>query len=300
MGKFKLILLALGVSLVSCENLYDWDPGVSHTPKLTVFAHLRPGAEPVALVGRTFPAGSPVASPWLEGAVVTLYANGLLVDTLHPTMTSIFDVPYYLQTFVEQDSLILYRLPNHALTEGETYTLRVTHPGFEDIHSTAHLPLSVAPDSVWYTSNQDISKIFVRVKDIPGKNFYALEISQEGYPLYFRSSSPGLPTASNSVLQPGSGTYDGSFAPFSDALFQHGEILMELETYSPLTEFRTNVVLYHLEEAYFRYEYENQRAQLNFDLEGNPFGNPKPTSTNITNGYGILAAASLDTLRLTP
>lgn len=301
MGKLTTTLLALSLVLTSCENLYDWDPGVQHTPQLTVFAHLRPGEDPMAMVGRTFAAQEPVSTPWLSNAVVCLYANGELVDTLHPIKLWIFDLPYYFNNFSEADSVLLYRLPGYTVQEGGNYSLRVGHPGFESVYANVHIPQAVQPDTAWVLpTNEGGSEVFVQISDAPGMSYYALEIQQEGFPQYFRSKSPGLPTAANSILQSSSNVYEGQFAPFSDALFKDGNIVMRLETYQPVSTFPTKVVLYTLDEWYFKYEYETQKSLLNVSLEGNPFGNPKPTITNLTNGFGIVAGTAMDSIPISP
>jgi hypothetical protein len=196
---------------------------------------------------------------------------------------------------------------------GESYEIRVTAPGYDEVHATDIVPQAteiMALDTAMVTS-EGMLYMECRLKftdDGSQANFYKVDITGQWWeyeydhfgnvidsfmyvePLYFEA---------NDVILGGDGLFSGLSAIFSDDLFQGKVITAPLLvsgyyfTGSPDQNMRLIISLSSVSESYYLYSTTLSRS---WDASGDPFAQPVQVYNNIEGGYGIFAGFSRDTV----
>ena len=218
-----------------------------------------------------------------------------------------------------------YMFEGSALQAGETYSLRVTAPGFETVRATDTVPGPVPASVRFYLphassgsesgTGRDFS-IELEIQDPPGEeNYYQVSLfrvyagredgdeARDLIPAYrleedFSTKDPSI-LADNSV--DGSpfeeGAFEGKAPYFRDTLFDGGtheiELSSDFDGDPDFSEIRLQVL--HISEAYYEYL---KTSRLHHDTLDNPFAEPLNVYSNVENGYGIFAGYSSRTFEL--
>ena len=293
--KNLLVGLPLLFALSACEQVIEPDLP-EHTPRLVLQAFCTPDSTWVAFVGRS--AGIleslPGRARLVADAEVELLAGDRVIDELE---------------FFQRERVYVWE--KGALQAGESYSLRVSAPGFATIEATDAIPRPVPTAIVSYRTNTsarsesrirgDLS-IKLEIQDPPGEtNYYQLRMffffSSERYEGSFSTKDPSI-MADNGVdfLFEGEGSFSGSAPFFKDTLFDGQTHAIELSgNYNAPEHTRFYVQVLYASETYYEYL---RSARLHESTQGNPFAEPVSVYSNVENGYGIFAGYSSQTFEL--
>ena len=225
----------------------------------------------------------------ITNAVVEIKEGDVLVETLQHTAYGVFT------------SQQAKPIP------GRIYSLHVSASGYSAVSSTIVIPETVSPPQVTIdeaTSENDgpYLNVAVTIDDAPQKrNYYAMDVvliqkyeengvqRQMQYPHFFETSDVIL--LGFSELDGEVETYNVRY--FQDDLFDGTSETINIRVQDPGFYFLEQedsyaVVLrfYETDESYFRFF---KTAELQWENEDNPFGEPVRIFSNMSNGFGIFA-----------
>lgn len=301
MKKFLLFLLCAW-SLAACEKsikvTLPADPA-----KLVMNAVVRVGDPIVISLSRSrsiketnqqIPAG-------IAGALVVLYVDGQVADTLHALTSS--DTSTYATRIIAQP--------------GKTYRLYAAAKGYESIEATATAPTNVPitswdfkPNARQSTYGGSDDALNIGFTDPGGsRDFYVMLIAEAydaGTEMDFYSyascaytSDPSVETAASSDPLSSDECISSNSIFLRDVLFNGAD--KKLGLYLPAGSLNpqidtagnkqyANIYLYHVSEEFYKYLKSYRASQ---DANGNPFSEPINVSTNVQGGYGIFAIVNL-------
>ena len=305
--KAALRLLPFLAALPACEQVIEPDLP-EHRPRLVLHAFFTNDGVWSAHVGRSFPILELQLTaderPAVADAAVALLAGDRAVGELE------FD-----------DAAQEYVFGDSALQAGETYSLRVSAPGFETVRATDAVPMPV-PTSVLsyralpssrYGSGGWVEFSFeLEIEDPPGEaNYYQVSLyrvftGRGASRLYLSTNDPSILADNNVDGSPlEEGKFEGYAPYFRDTLFDGRTHEIELSTdfdsgmpRSRVSESEPDLSGIHLQvlyisEAYYQYL---KSARLHDYTLDNPFAEPLNVYGNVENGYGIFAGYSSRTL----
>lgn len=296
--KTALLSLPLLLALSACEQIIEPDLP-EHTPRLVLQAFFTPDSTWVAFVGRS--AGILESQPERERAVaeatVELLVGDRVIDELE---------------FFQEERVYVWE--KGALQAGESYSLRVSAPGFATIQATDAIPRPVPTAIASYrinTSSRSESRISgdfsikLEIQDPPGEtNYYQLRFFRSGYRLgdeesfftveeSFSTQDPSI-SADNDVDDLIEGLITAPF--FKDTLFDGQTHAIELSgDYDTREHMRFHIQVLYVSKTYYEYL---KSARLHQSTQDNPFAEPVGVYSNVENGYGIFAGYSSQTFEL--
>ncbi|MEM1095548.1 MAG: DUF4249 domain-containing protein [Bacteroidota bacterium] len=278
-----VLFAAVAVVVTGCELVVDVDvPTLPAT--LTVNSFPEAGASWEAHLAAAVPVVSTqqVQESVISDGTVEVFHNGARIAELA-----------YTPADTDPNFLLSppYRSQGPRVVAGETYTLRASAPGYSAVEATTTIPTPVALDTLRsrLTPSSDGFSQRLRadltITDAPNADTY--------YFLAFRSISGG-PTFNdffeliNAPFRTVSAFEDNSVNGlfFSDATFRNQTVEFSIEASVNIGSI-SEIVLYTVEEAYFRYHTALRDQQ---DTQENPFAEPAPVYSNVQNGLGIVAS----------
>ncbi|MEM7657018.1 MAG: DUF4249 domain-containing protein [Bacteroidota bacterium] len=303
-----LCFFCLGVILGGCIRPVELD--LPELPRKVVLQGILSPDKPITvyLAYHQAISDSARAFPWITNALVQVYENGQVKDTLVH-----FDSGTYVTSTFPR--------------EGRTYRIEVEVPGEPIVAAETRLPFSIPLDSATYQFSTRTNSEGVPLMDYSG---YFSDPGQEanGYQIFFfrqvreqgvwTEFFPGLNNADvidPAILAEETGIFPHRFGSsgflFSDATFNGEEYEVQLSfptdqdpmTYVPSNQ-RNWLGLHHLDPHYFRYQkslklhLRNQASNAvfgpgDFDfIELIQIGQPTELYSNVENGLGILASFS--------
>ncbi len=277
------VLLLLVLSLSGCIKTVEIDfPAPDIRPVVNCL--FSPDTTFNLLLSRSASIFDSLPSPQLEkGALVQLFENGVLVDTMY------FDGDKFSSHIIPQ--------------QGRTYHLAINHPNFGNIFAENEIPkapvfeVSMPHDSAYIDEDGEfVSQVVVSIKDEPNvKNYYQLELKARtidpntGDTIFFyteRDSSD--PVFENEGLNR---LYTYKYV-FSDELFDG-------QTYPLTLDYKANsfgnsyfslvVILRAISEDYYLYGRSLSIHQYGQDDDIWESGVPASLRSNIEGGYGVFA-----------
>lgn len=200
-----------------------------------------------------------------------------------------------------------YQLESFVPSANSSYTIRVTHPNFNEVSATSYVPKIVSINAIDTLRKGDKMSYEIKFLDDPSvTNYYAITLTKLSYYLddltgdtifyaeeYF--------TTPEIYVQNGSSDIDGSkwgnIFLFSDASFngqscsftaQHDKAVWE-DTVIAIVSLRS------ISEDYYKYSLTIDKY---LQTQGSPFAQPVQVHSNVENGFGIFGAYSVysDTL----
>lgn len=275
----------------------------AHTPRLVVHAYVQTDSLFRVALGKTFAADVllPEGDTYVTGAVLQLYENGSLKETL--AYDAVAKRYYSIST---------------RAAAGKTYRLVVSAPGFETAEATSIAPFLVSTQSAIIRRNVRTDENGNPLNDIIFKfadpasttDYYLAEVnrpvtSNSGFCVY--SYDPVIEKY-QATLNPFSATncISNKEVLFSDRSFngQVKEITISAdktyteETVNAITgdTLRPYLKRYCITADYFRFV--KNIIALN-EVNNDPFARPVANFTNVKNGYGLFTvySAVTDTLR---
>jgi Domain of unknown function (DUF4249) len=176
------------------------------------------------------------------------------------------------------------------LKQGDELSILASHPSYGKASSTFRfLPETEILSAVFYEdggldqSGDERSKVSVKLKDNPGKNYYAVQIiapyfNDQMQPTFVSSLDP-------SVFK----SHEQYTVLLTDDGFDGKEKILDFQIYRiPKDDANGNIKLvwYGISEDYYKFSRSLNAHQNTAD---NPFGTPVPVTTNINGGTGIFA-----------
>lgn len=301
--KTALLSLPLLLALSACEQIIEPDLP-EHTPRLVLQAFFTPDSTWVAFVGRS--AGILESQPERERAVaeatVELLVGDRVIDELE---------------FFQEERLYVWE--KGALQAGESYSLRVSAPGFATIQATDAIPRLVPTAIASYRINTSADSesrisgdfsIKLEIQDPPGEtNYYQIRFFRSGHRLgrdeepfeeSFYTVEESFSTQDPSIIADNDVDdfiEELSTAPFfKDTLFDGQTHVIELSgDYDAPEHSRFYIQVLYVSETYYEYL---KSARLHNSTQDNPFAEPVSVYSNVENGYGIFAGYSSQTFEL--
>ena len=280
--------MSLLCALSACEQIIEPDLP-EHTPRLVLQAFFTPDSTWVAFVGRS--AGILESLPSRERSVaeatVELLAGDRVIDELK---------------FFQRERVYVWE--KAPLQAEESYSLRVSAPGFATIQATDAIPRPVPIAIASYHVNTSVRSestikgdlsIKLEIQDPPGEtNYYQIHL----FALFSSRREEGsFWTKDPSIIADNNETAFFGTAPFfTDALFDGQTHEIELSSNYNVTE-HTRLFLQVLDISETYYEYLKS-AKLHEFTQDNPFAEPVSVYSNVENGYGIFAGYNSQTFEL--
>lgn len=292
-----ILLAATTLAFCACEKEVIIDVP-AQSPKLVIEANTPLGQRFTAYVTRSVDVLAPINSTPFTGALVTLYQNNVLRDTLVYSSTN-----------------RMYTAKNNTTPVlGNTYTIKAAATGLASVEASCKAPVPVPILAVNYRPKfrtdalgEELDEIKFSFQDPVGTvDYYLVRIHVPSYAVsdtvaYFglycmRTVDPDVESGLNDVGNSYDKCIDLDFV-MKDVRFDGRikEVTLQVSN-SDMRSYRhptTNVLykpvieLQAITADYYRYF----KSQKNYErAQGNPFAEPTSVYTNITQGYGIFAA----------
>lgn len=195
---------------------------------------------------------------------------------------------------------------------GKKYNVKVTAAGYDAAEGETTIP-HVVPiiDVKWDSTSVDTTRDFpfytnleftVSFKDPPGENFYQVQLVQYSIGTYYvgenneemrRDTVPR--TASLKLYDAGIATEDERISRFADHTFEgktySARFATQLQNPPGMPIQRIELRLANISKELFQYE---ETKELSNDVMGDPFAQPVPVYSNLSNSVGIFAGAAFD------
>lgn len=314
MREWKVIVL-IGV-LCGCESVVDLDIPDSYQSKLVVEALFSPDSLWKFHVGKSIPVESNLSDGELivPNAEIVIFGENQFRDTLK-----------YVNDGVYRS------MHEHRPATGTRYSVQVNAPGFTQAEASSWAPpvqselLDIKRTSNEGSSEEDLYTVRLRLSDMPGKNYYSVNLDQvrpscrvtggglnlrdstdsgKGYDfLLFQSTWPSLYAYPEAVDDPLHADFDNVFiggAYFSDRLFEATTVEFEI-TFEPYIfesvgrYFRVTVTA--LSEDLFAYERSIGHYDLYVNEPNLTRNTPVTVYTNFRNGLGLFAGYTKESHR---
>ncbi|MFL5773305.1 MAG: DUF4249 domain-containing protein [Flavisolibacter sp.] len=232
----------------------------------------------------------------VKNAVPVLYENNIAIDTL-----------------VYQPLNYTYKSPRgKTIAAGNTYTVKVTAPGFTAVETTSTVPsqseiteVSRIKHARVNSNGEDLDEVTIKFSDPVGeKNYYLLQILEAPFDprdeswIYCVSTTDKdiEPIGDNADPLSTDNCYDGGSLIMKDDNFNGREKQLRFYIHSSELDDRTgvngqvqkpSVKLSRITEAHFKFIKSFNAYNMSGD---NPFAEPANVFTNVVNGYGIFSA----------
>ena len=289
MKKIFLLILVIA-SLCSCETVVDIELP-EHKPVLVMNGVL--STDSVFYIKMTHSKSSldtkPI-EPILNATVNLYYPGGQLIGNLDHTGGGYYSIPSFIGT------------------PGAEYVIEAVAPNYDKISATAAIPVPVPvlsytfKDSALDMGGYMVAQLDVTINDPLEKNYYAIQL------LKIDTAIPSFPHIEAMWIYPANSESGFEEEGLTDVLVNDELFNGKSHTVSVLLD------SYHLEPFYqpnhtlqlqlrlktisrdlYLYERTFNLQQLN---SGNPFSEPVRVHGNITGGFGILGAYSVDTVMI--
>lgn len=294
-SRFTALLFSLLMILISsCETVVKMDLP-PHDPQLVINGLIIPGDTISINLTKSVHILDDSELHSVENALVLLYVNGILSDTLKHSSNG-----NYLSEKV---------IP----AAGNTYTISASANGFETAGASTAIPAPVSinlvsiADSAVITPESVETLINFNVSD-PGtsKNYYMIQLIAvldsnfiDTLGMYYCNGEGPVFIYSDDPVFDENNQWGNNTLSLSDDLF-NGKIKqlpLKLNSYDfncgQIKEL--HLVFHNLTKDYYLYTKTLSAQQ---QTSGNPFSEPVPVYNNITNGFGILGSYSEFSLQI--
>jgi hypothetical protein len=308
-------LLSL-IVLISCEEIIDFK-GADTEPKIVVYSIIHPDSIFKVQIGVSYPVTEWDYEPsQLPNALVKVFKNGELHETLHYVTPIGEDLPYYRNPFSTFIS------PSYKPVPGNVYSIEVSLSGYSTAISFAELPEKINIISFDTISIKEVVDEYyemhylqtsIRFQDPPGKeNFYRVRVIQQQGTYNWNKELPYVDTIPIIV----SPFYEGMFEPdpimlpnqdnelfgssesnrygiFTDELIAGKEYELKIKMY------HQHISIEHKEFAHYTIDFQSISKEMYIHLrslaaqkntEWDIFSEPVIVYSNILNGLGLFGA----------
>lgn len=275
---FPLVFLFSGAMLLeSCTKDITVDLPDAE-PQLVVEGGIEQNGYPWVVLSKSVSYFAPVDSASLAENIVVnatvIVSNGVITDTLALTFDPNFIIP------------LVYKGNAFTGVAGQTYTLRIIVPGFEDITSTTTIPQPIPLDSLWFkvepdqTGQDSLGFMWAHLSDPVGMG--------QGYRWFAKRLNKD-----NVFIPPFGSAFDDKFVDGKsfDFGYSRGSIPGSTapdDTGNERGYFKTNdtvavkfTTIGAREVAFFR------TYEIEVSNNGNPFAAPGVIESNVVGGLGV-------------
>jgi len=220
---------------------------------------------------------------------LTHHPLSLEEDTIIRAQVSLYKGDTFIENLTCNDESVYYSSNTLSPVEGEEYFLTVSSDGYQAVNSDlTEIPVEVEIDSVRYIENTE-HELIIRIyfNDLPSDNYYAFKI--------IRSLNDTL--ADNDLIF----RFIDPSTVFNDLFFNSRTTSIERKV-SLISGIYNNKLIYYNKIILILYSLSEECFSFFKDLyesdytSGDMFMSPNRIYTNITNGYGVFAGYSADTL----
>ena len=279
---FAFPLLFMGmIFILSCEKEKEISYDIPYDKdKLVLIGFISAQNGVDAYVSHTLsPSAQDQPAPVVNGVVVEVLEDGLLVDTLVDAGEG-----HYVST------------PDIVFGESKKYALRVRAAGFDEVR-TPQAVLPAAPEVtdahiVEVTDSSDLIRLV-----------YAFSDPIDSHPNFYQVNSFRYDTLGNRLDATGDEFFD-AFGSFSDSGFDGQEYASYISTYATFYNYDTEEIIpvggIELQVISFSEEV-SRYLESTYNYEGtrySPWYDPLPIYNNILGGYGIWGAYAVTKRRV--
>lgn len=289
---FKLFInigwLGLFLSLTSCEDFFETTleldpPPFEKTLVIDLVAHA--GLDTLELrISRN--AGIleniDVEELGIADAEVVFSVNGNKISA-----------QYFQDEFQNQNRNNYRAVLSSPLKTDDVVLIEVNHKDFEKATSLIRILPHTEIFSAVFTEDggldregEEKSKVTIKLKDLPGKNFYAVQILAPDW-------NDNLTATYVSSLDPAVfESYEDDIVLLTDDGYDGKEKTIDFQIYrltKESVEGRIKLAWYNISEDFYKY---SRSLLAHKNTADNPFGTPVPVTTNIEGGTGIFAIHS--------
>lgn len=241
-----------------------------------------------------------------------LHNNGGQLPNITDASAKLYDVnDNDLGTFIH-DVDGNYYLPTPFPQAGEIYTLKVSHPNFDDVLTTSTTPSIVSILQLDTTRIGDQLYMDININDNPNQNnYYSLVIrthftdTWEVEPGVFETNTYEYDSwiCTKDISAEGTTSETGDICSvellFSDKTFNGTNHTFKVSDYYNESADYKLVILRSMSEDLFKYRVTYNNYEEN---SGNPFGEPVQVYSNVEDGFGIFSGYSeyQDSIIFTP
>ena len=324
-----IAMILVATLMVSCEKEIEFK-GEQTDPKLVINSLVEPGQPVKASISKSYfflDDNANTTAP--DNLVATLYVNGNLIGEMTPHYDTV--VSYDIWDPNDPNLGYVQKVYTHDYCPvvGDVVKITASAPGFDDVEATtsplpnaveAQLDMEVTwfqesygwtgEDSMLYISatmdltitiidpnpgQSDAFKIYIeQFKSDPDSRSHIYWYAEYDDPV-FGSALPNNDFIDMSDLE------TRPEGVFSDVLFdgrsyhvKFTEVYVEMVVDEPLDPdfFRLPVRVEHLSKEYYNYLFTCDQGDVSMQL----WAEPIQTYSNVTNGYGIVAGRTVDTL----
>lgn len=289
---FKLFInigwLGLFLSLTSCEDFFETTLELETPPfekTLVIYCVAHAGLDTLELrISRN--AGIleniDVEELGIADAEVVFSVNGNKISA-----------QYFQDEFQYQNWNNYRAVLSSPLKTDDVVLIEVNHKDFEKATSLIRILPHTEIFSAVFTEDggldregEEKSKVTIKLKDLPGKNFYAVQILAPDW-------NDNLSATYVSSLDPAVfESYQDDIVLLTDDGYDSKEKTIDFQIYrfqKESVEGRIKLVWYNISEDFYKY---SRSLLAHKNTADNPFGTPVPVTTNIEGGTGIFAIHS--------
>ncbi len=288
---YKISFLTLVFGLTSCEDFFnttiDIDPPVYEPTIVIDCIHEKSNDFMYFRIARNvgvFDNNTDFRDAMLSDAEVNVFVNGSSFPVV--PVNSVFS--YNFRVDFDGD-----------LQTGDEVTITAKHPGYPDasvlqkvLPPSEVLSVTFKEDGGLDSEGSEISLISVRIKDKPGKNYYAFRLLEFGPFGIFNE------TYSSSIDPSVSESYKNNILLISDAGFDGTEKILDFQ----VPQMRLEDALALLKVEWYdisEHHYVFSRALLlHLNSINNPFSTPVQVPSNVRGGLGSFEIQTLQVLEL--
>lgn len=280
----KVVDFILFSVLLGCVKEIDIDyPDGSD--KLTLNCVINPGETIRATLTTTLPFEEVQSSPSYKDALITLYENGELVDTL-----TVCEAIYRES---QNDTAYTY-CSNYNATTGNTYLVQAKKQGYPIVHGRTTIPKQSKVLKIESYEDENGNPPYeVTMEDAKGEeNYYILYFFYESS---FETQVAEITTADPTVniygyigiLQLPTDEKSGSQAYFTDEYFVDGVRKLTFRMYISSGAEPNGLVVSSVSKEYYDYL---KNIEINRATQENPFSQALQVPSNVENGFGLVGS----------
>ncbi len=220
---------------------------------------------------------------------LTHHPLSLEEDTIVTAYVSLYKGDTFIENLTCNDESVYYSSDTLFPSEGEEYFVAVSSEEFQSVNSDlTEIPEAVTIDSVKYIENTE-HELIIRIyfTDMPSDNYYAFKIIRS------RNDTLADNDLNFRLIDPSTVFDDLLFNSRATSIERNVNLIYGINNNKLVFYNKIIIVLYSLSEecfSFFKDLYESDYTS------GDMFMSPNRIYTNITNGYGVFAGYSADTL----
>lgn len=294
----KLLFLILALVSISC--LKEIDVKFPEEQRQLVLNCILEEGKPIrATLSETVPIEDSNNPPYLNGAKITLFENGIEVDVLNVCEVDTF----------ANGSLKYNYCSNHTVVSGFTYTLTADYLDREQVKAKTTIPFAAESFQVVTNPENDFSAgaLFFNIsfKDNPAQeNYYRLRVYLKdqfrgNQYLEFENNNPFVNLyGSSAIISLPTDNSVGIEAYITDEFFNGNTFSFDtkINAFTNIQEDDELVFeLQSLSKSYYDYLIT---STINRTVGDNPFAEPVRVLSNVENGFGIFGSEHLSSFTL--